>query len=294
MRDPASLLAWSCATLSKTAARPCPPPMHMVSSPYRAPRRFSSRASVASIRPPVAPTGCPSEMPEPCTFVRSRSAAANFHSRITASAWAANASLSSIRSMSRQLQARLGQRRFGRRHRPDAHDVRAPRPPTPHDTSRTSGVSPSSSAFSGRGHDAHRCGVVLAAGVARRHGRVRIILPAERVSACSATRPRCRRAGCSSVSISSSPWRVRTGDRDDLLGEDAVLLRGDRPLVRASPPARPAPGAGCRTGGAGSRRSPACRRAPGSARPPAVVRPRASASCTFTPSRAPPQRMSVE
>ena len=86
-------------------------------------RRLSSRASVASIRPPVAPTGWPSEIPEPCTFVRSRSAAPKPHSRITASACAANASLSSMTSMSLQLQARLGQRELGRRHRADAHHV---------------------------------------------------------------------------------------------------------------------------------------------------------------------------
>jgi len=53
------------STRSKTAASPWPPPMHMVSSPYRAALRPISRASVARIRVPVAPTGWPSDMPEP-------------------------------------------------------------------------------------------------------------------------------------------------------------------------------------------------------------------------------------
>jgi hypothetical protein len=44
-------------TRSNRAARPWPPPMHIVSRPYRASRRSISRSSVARMRPPVAPTG---------------------------------------------------------------------------------------------------------------------------------------------------------------------------------------------------------------------------------------------
>src|SRR5882757_7108484 len=55
---------------------------------------------VARIRPPVAPTGWPSEIPEPLTFIRSKSAAPNFQSRVTASTCAAKASFSSMRSRS--------------------------------------------------------------------------------------------------------------------------------------------------------------------------------------------------
>lgn len=56
---------------SKTADIPWPPPRHMVSSAYRPWRRSNSRATVARILPPVAPAGCPSEMPEPLTLRRS-------------------------------------------------------------------------------------------------------------------------------------------------------------------------------------------------------------------------------
>ena len=172
------------------------------------PRRFSSRASVASIRPPVAPTGCPSEIPDPCTFVRSRSAAANFHSRITASAWAAKASLSSIRSMSDSFSPAL----------PSAASVAGTgpipmmlgaTPADPQETSRTNGVSPSSSAF---------CGVVTM------HMEAASFWPLEFPAVTVASGSSASRTGfsllnvstdvsargCSSVSINSSPWRVRT------------------------------------------------------------------------------------
>ncbi len=46
---------------------------------------------------PVAPVGCPSEMPLPFGFVRS---GGNSRLRKTASAWAANAALTSNTSMS--------------------------------------------------------------------------------------------------------------------------------------------------------------------------------------------------
>ena len=74
--------------------------------------------------------------------------------------------------------------------------------------------------------------------------------------------------GCSSVSIDLVALPARHGDRDDLLGQQ-TRPSARRPPVDARPrPARPARRAKCRTGGAGSRRSPSCRRAPGSrARP---------------------------
>src|SRR5439155_1733328 len=48
---------------SMTPAIAWPKPMHIVATPYRPPRRSSSFSSVAVIRAPVAPSGCPSEMP---------------------------------------------------------------------------------------------------------------------------------------------------------------------------------------------------------------------------------------
>ena len=50
------------------------------------------------MRAPVAAMGCPSEMPEPFTF--RWSSLDSFHSRSTASTWAAKASFSSMRSIS--------------------------------------------------------------------------------------------------------------------------------------------------------------------------------------------------
>ena len=39
--------------------------MHIVASTNRASRRHASWAAVARMRAPVAPTGCPTEMPQP-------------------------------------------------------------------------------------------------------------------------------------------------------------------------------------------------------------------------------------
>jgi hypothetical protein len=158
MRDPASLLACpSCAipfasrvALMRTleyGGQPLPPPMHIVSSPYRPSRLCNSRASAASIRAPVAPTGWPREIPDP--DVRTlQIRAVNFHSRITANACAANASLSSIRSMSDSASPAL----------PRAAAVAGTgpipmtfggTPATPQETSRRYGRRPRSAAFSG-------------------------------------------------------------------------------------------------------------------------------------------------
>src|SRR5262249_6057091 len=67
------------------AARPWRPSMHIVSRRYRPSRRCSSRRPVARMRAPVAPTGWPSEMPEPLTLSRSKSLSPNSHARVTAS-----------------------------------------------------------------------------------------------------------------------------------------------------------------------------------------------------------------
>ncbi len=73
----------------------------MVSNAHPPLRRRSSCSIVARIRPPVAPIGCPSEMPEPFTFSRSStSARVSPHPCRTASTCTAKASLTSIRSRS--------------------------------------------------------------------------------------------------------------------------------------------------------------------------------------------------
>lgn len=55
------------------AAMPWPPPMHIVTNARPPPRRFSSCRAVVVIRTPVAPIGCPREMPDPLTLSLSRS-----------------------------------------------------------------------------------------------------------------------------------------------------------------------------------------------------------------------------
>src|SRR4028119_1636009 len=78
-------------------AAPIPPPMHMVTMPYFEPRRFISFRICTVSFVPVAPIGWPRAMAPPFTFILSVSRPT---SRTTASTWAANASLNSMRSMS--------------------------------------------------------------------------------------------------------------------------------------------------------------------------------------------------
>src|SRR3546814_20350988 len=70
---------------SKIAARPCPPPMHMVSRPYRAPRRRSSLSIVAAMRAPVTPIGWPREILEPLTMSLSRLMLLSFQLHVSSS-----------------------------------------------------------------------------------------------------------------------------------------------------------------------------------------------------------------
>mmetsp|Transcript_12586 Transcript_12586/g.50574 ORF Transcript_12586/g.50574 Transcript_12586/m.50574 type:complete len:273 (-) Transcript_12586:449-1267(-) len=74
-----------------------PLPMHMLTTPLRAPRRRISCISVATHLAPVAPNGCPSAMAPPLTFTFSTSSP-SFSAQYVACD--ANASLSSKRSTS--------------------------------------------------------------------------------------------------------------------------------------------------------------------------------------------------
>ena len=193
-----------------------------------------------------------------------------------------------------ELQARLAKCGVGRGHRPDAHDVRRDAGRHPRTPAGTSGVSPSSAAFSGvvtMHIDAASFWPLELPAVTVGSGSC---LPAERVSACSTTRPRYPRGGarrCRSRLLALAGGHV---DRDDLLGEDSVLLRGHRPLVRGHRQLVLLLAAGFRTRDAGSRRSPACRPAPGSAgRRQWCGRGRGRRESSRR-ARAPPQRMSVE
>ena len=117
--------AWSCSRPSRRR-RPVPGRHRCTSSPVRiGPRAGAVRApaSPACARRSRRPDGR-ARCPSPCTLVRSRSAAVNFHSRITASACAAKASFSSMRSMSASVRPALRQRHLGGGHRADAHDLR--------------------------------------------------------------------------------------------------------------------------------------------------------------------------
>ena len=54
---------------SKIPAAPMPPPMHMVTIPYRPLRRLSSRKIVAVSLAPVHPNGCPSATAPPLGLI---------------------------------------------------------------------------------------------------------------------------------------------------------------------------------------------------------------------------------
>ena len=96
--------------------------MHIVASPYRPPRLRSSCSSVAAMRAPLAPSGWPSAIEPPLTFVF---AGSNRSSRMHAIACAAKASLISTRSRSSDAQLRERERFASRRYRPKAHHVRS-------------------------------------------------------------------------------------------------------------------------------------------------------------------------
>src|SRR4029077_6848953 len=83
-------------TRSMIVAVPSPPPQHMVSRPYRRSRRSSSYRSRFMRMAPDAPSGCPTAMAPPLTFVLSMSAPVSFCQARTTDA---KASLTSKRSM---------------------------------------------------------------------------------------------------------------------------------------------------------------------------------------------------
>src|SRR5438094_6864487 len=82
---------------SKSVARPCPTPMHIVAMPYRPLRRSSSRSSVPARRAPDAAIGWPIAMAPPFGLVRSSGRPS---ARMHGITWAAKASFSSIASHS--------------------------------------------------------------------------------------------------------------------------------------------------------------------------------------------------
>ena len=101
----------------------CPARRRCTSSPARNGRRCVPVRTAPSPSGcvPVAPTGWPSEIPEPFGLVFAGSKPRSF---ATAQACAANASFDSITSMSSSDSPARCQRRAGGRHRADAHDLR--------------------------------------------------------------------------------------------------------------------------------------------------------------------------
>ena len=94
---------------SQREAMPWPTPMHMVAAPRAAPRRRISCSRVVTIRAPEQPSGWPMAIAPPLTLTRSGS---NLSSSTTATDWAANASLISIRSTSSSRQPARPSARF--------------------------------------------------------------------------------------------------------------------------------------------------------------------------------------
>ena len=102
---------------------------------------------------------------------------------------------------------------------------------TPQDTSRTSGVEAEFGGPLRGGHQTHGGRVVLPAGVSRGHGRFRIILEQNGFELAQRFHRGVGARVLVGVDHLLAPAAAH-GDRDDLFGQDAVLLRGHRTLVR--------------------------------------------------------------
>src|SRR6266550_4318210 len=89
-------------TRSTTQASAWPKPMHIVAIPYCASRRSSSFSRVAVIRAPVAPSGCPSEIPPPFGLMSSQRYSRPA-SRANCRTTQAKASFTSMTDMSSQV-----------------------------------------------------------------------------------------------------------------------------------------------------------------------------------------------
>ena len=92
---------------SKIPAAPIPPPMHMVTSPYRARRRPSSPINVASNFAPVQPRGCPSAIAPPFGLMRAGSSPAS---------WITPVSYTHLDVYKRQHLSQIGNQPRGSRH----------------------------------------------------------------------------------------------------------------------------------------------------------------------------------
>lgn len=240
--------------------------------------------------PPVAPTGWPSEMPEPLTLNRSKSASVRAHSRVQARTWAAKASLSSIRSMSASFSPARSSALAVAGTGP-MPIVSGGTPTTAQETRRPSGRRPSSAARSGwvttQIEAPSFCPLAFPA-VTVASGSWR---PSTGRSEASFSNDESGR-GCSSVSTVTSPFRVRT-----VTGTISSANRPSRWAATAFSCER------WESSSCSSRGMPYARRRfsavsnmpPGTGwlAPPDVTRPRASRSCSMVPAPRTPQRASV-
>src|SRR5690554_383330 len=94
---------------STARATPMPPPIHSVARPFLASRRVISCSRLTRMRQPEAPIGWPRAMAPPFTFTL---AVSQPRSRLTEIAWAAKASLASIRSRSSTVQPARSRQRW--------------------------------------------------------------------------------------------------------------------------------------------------------------------------------------
>ena len=206
---------------------------------------------------------------------------------------AANASLSSIRSMSASLSAGQRQRLRRRRHRADAHRPRRHAGHAPGHQPGQRAQAQLGGLLRG-GDDADGGAVVLAAGVAGGDGGLRVVLAHDRAQL--GQRLDVRVGPDVLVAVDDRvALPAGHGHRDDLVGEPARLGGGGRALVAAHARTRPAPRA--RSCTRARRFSAVSIMPPGTGWfwPPAVTRPRASPSCSSTPGPAlTPQRIAVE
>src|SRR3954447_22493734 len=92
-----------------SSAIPWPPPMHSVTRPTSCPPRSISSRHLAVMTAPVAPIGCPRATAPPFGLTLAGSRSSSF---MTARAWAAKASLSSMTPMSSRLSPALSSARL--------------------------------------------------------------------------------------------------------------------------------------------------------------------------------------
>ena len=222
---------------SSTSAEPMPPPAHIETTPWVAPRRRSSLIMVTTMRAPVAAIGWPRLQPLPLTFTIVGSMPSV---RTAATGTEQNASLISKRSMSSMVRparsSAFGIASVG------PMPVRAgSRPDDAHDTTRRQRAQPMGLGVVVRGHHERGGGVVEARRVARGDGRavdlrVQGLELGERLHGGAAPR----------MLVDAEHARVAVAvgvlDGDDLLfertgvdGRDGTAVAVRRPLVDVEP-----------------------------------------------------------